>query len=387
MKKDLDNLFNSGISYFKQNNYFGAIKKLNSAYNGFILENNFIKAGQSLNKIGEAFLLSQQFRKSLNYLLKAYILRQEHDDHNGILESLNSLGEIYYYIDNFEKSKLYYEKCINEAKKLNNDYFLAIALKNKGWLNFKSKKPIKLVLSDLKIALQIAKKLNSKRLLLSCYDNLGDIYFYQNDFINSLTYFNKMLTECNGTDYNHLEVRALKNIGNTHRELGDLTSSESFLIKAMNLAREKKITTMLRDCSFDKAQLYEKKHEFRKAYLHFKNYHHYAIEIEKEKNAQKFLGLNDNQNKTENEQQLEPLEISKIFEKNQKINNNLLINFPDLTPRQLEIAGLIKNGMSSKEISILLNIEVDSINKQRARIRNKMNLPRNKNLIISLKKL
>ena len=97
-----------------------------------------------------------------------------------------------------------------------------------------------------------------------------------------------MLTECNGTDYTHLEIRALKNIGNTHRELGDLISSESFLIKAMNLAREKKITTMLRDCSFDKAQLYEKKHEFRKAYLHFKNYHHYAIEIEKEKMLKSF---------------------------------------------------------------------------------------------------
>ena len=82
MKKDLNNIFNQGILDFKQNNYFGAIKKFKSAYNGYILENNFIKAGQSLNKIGEAFLLSQQFRKSLNYLLKAYILIKKNEDDN-----------------------------------------------------------------------------------------------------------------------------------------------------------------------------------------------------------------------------------------------------------------------------------------------------------------
>lgn len=387
MKNNTDYLFNSGISNFKQNKYFDAIQNFKSAYKGYFLRNNLKKSGQSLNKIGEAYLLSHQFKNALIFLLKGYVFRKEHEDKEGILESLNSLGEVYYYIDNFDKSYKYYKICINKSEILKNDYFLATALKNRGWLKFKTKKPISSVLKDLNKALNIAEKLKSKRLLLSCYDNLGDLYYFQNDFINALQYFNKILYECNGSNYTHLEVRALKNIGNIHRKIGDLNSAESFLIKAMDLAQEKKISFMLRDCSLDKALLYEKKHEFRKAYLHFKNYHKYATEIEREKGAQKFLGIMEPEFLNEINSQTGLIEISKYFEKNKNLNNKLLSLFPDISPRQLEIAGLIKSGISSKEISILLNIEVDSINKQRARIRYKMKLTRNQNLMTSLQKL
>ena len=90
-----------------------------------------------------------------------------------------------------------------------------------------------------------------------------------------------MLSVSDGSEYAHMEVRALKNIGNTHRELGDLITAESFLIRAMNIAQKNNILAILRDFSLDKARLHERKREFRIAKLHLKNYHHYAMKIEK----------------------------------------------------------------------------------------------------------
>ncbi|MBC8197061.1 MAG: LuxR family transcriptional regulator [Candidatus Marinimicrobia bacterium] len=369
------------------NNYSDAIKQFKLAYIQFLIMNDFINAGISLNKIGEAYMLSQQFRPALNFLLKGFIHRKDHNDSEGLLESLNSLGEIYFYLGIYDKSMSYYEKCIYQSEKNNNDYILATALKNRGWLKYKSGKSIHSILKDLIKSKNIAEELNRKRLLLSCYDNLGDIYFIQNDFVQSLYYFNKLLSVCDGQEYTHMEIRALKNIGNTHRELGDLKTAESFLVRAMSLAKEKNILAMLRDCSLDKAHLYERKREFKIAYLHFKNYHNYAMKIEKEKRTEKMieiLKIDSSNNSNENLKLIRSINNSR---KNEKFNNKLLVNYPELSPRQIEIAGLLRNGMTSKEISVLLNIEVDSINKQRARIRKAMNLSRNINLMSNLQKL
>lgn len=379
--------YNIAIINFRRNNYSNAIKYFKLAFKQFFIENNLIKVGETLNKIGEAYMLSQQFRPALNFLLKGFIHRKDHNDSEGLLESLNSLGEIYFYLGIYDKSMSYYEKCISQSEKNNNDYFLATALKNRGWLKYESGKSIHSILKDLIKSKDIAEKLNRKRLLLSCYDNLGDIYFIQNDFVQSLNYFNKLLSVCDGQEYTHMEIRALKNIGNTHRELGDFITAESFLIRAMNLAKEKNILAMLRDCSLDKALLYERKREFRIAYLHFKNYHNYAMKIEIEKRSEKMIGILEIDESDNSDENIKLINTMNYSGENIKFRNNLLIKFPELSPRQIEIAGLLRNGMSSKEISVLLNIEVDSINKQRTRIRKKMNLSRNINLITSLQKL
>ena len=237
MNKNYHTIFEIGLQYFKQNKYTEAIQQFKIAYRSSLRNNGFSIASSSLNKIGEAYMLSQQFRLALNHLLKAYILRTDHDDKIGLLESLNSLGEIYYYLDSFEKSMSYYEKCLSQSRILKNEYYTATALKNRGWIKFKTDKSFSSINSDYLEAITIAEKIQNNKLLLSCYDNLGDFHFNCKDFNNALLYFNKMLQISNDTEYRHMTVRALKNIGNIHREMGDINAAKSFLIRAMNLAR------------------------------------------------------------------------------------------------------------------------------------------------------
>lgn len=61
-------------------------------------------------------------------------------------------------------------------------------------------------------------------------------------------------------------------------------------------------------------------------------------------------------------------------------NRNLLIKFPDLTPAEIKLSGLISLGMSSKDISSLLNQSPDGIKVSRSRLRRKLNLDTEQNL-------
>ena len=45
-----------------------------------------------------------------------------------------------------------------------------------------------------------------------------------------------------------------------------------------------------------------------------------------------------------------------------------------LTPREVQIASLIKDGKTTKEIAEMLNLEVTTINNHRGRIRRKLDL-------------
>ena len=386
MNKKSQIIFENGLVEFRQNKYTEAIQHFKSAYQLSLQKNNFSGAGAALNKIGEAYMLSQQFRLALNHLLKAFVLRSDHNDKVGLLETLNSLGEIHYYLDSFNKSMYYYEKCLSQSRVLKNDYYIALALKNVGWIKFKTDKSFSSISSDYAIAVSIAEEIQEKRLLLSCYDNLGDLHFSRKDFVSSLQFFNKMLHISNATEYTHMTIRALKNIGNVHREMGDLKAAESFLIRAMNLAKEKNILAMLRDCSYDKALLHEQKKEFRVAYSHFKNYHGYAMEIEKEKSSRQMADALQIETSGSPMNIHESLKIPNLVGITEEFRNSLLKKYPQLTPRQVEIVSLIRSGISSKEISILLNIEVDSINKQRARIRKSFDINRTQNLMTFLQK-
>lgn len=68
-------------------------------------------------------------------------------------------------------------------------------------------------------------------------------------------------------------------------------------------------------------------------------------------------------------------------------NKNLLRKFPDLTPSEIKLCGLISLGMSIKDISSLLNQSLDGIKVSRSRLRKKLNLETEQNLETYLQKI
>ncbi len=67
--------------------------------------------------------------------------------------------------------------------------------------------------------------------------------------------------------------------------------------------------------------------------------------------------------------------------------NNTNSAFSHLTQAELRVAELIRSGLSSKEISELLNISKKTVDWHRANIRSKMRMSRGENLFIRLRNL
>ena len=70
----------------------------------------------------------------------------------------------------------------------------------------------------------------------------------------------------------------------------------------------------------------------------------------------------------------------RFIEVNKEFYDTIFEKFPNLSQGDQKICALIKLNMSSKEMSRLLGISVESVHTSRHRIRKKMNLPRTINL-------
>ncbi len=62
-------------------------------------------------------------------------------------------------------------------------------------------------------------------------------------------------------------------------------------------------------------------------------------------------------------------------------------NKTNLTPREIEICDMIRNGLTTKEISMLLHISIRTTEKHRAHIRKKFCINKNNNLLSFLQSL
>ncbi|MFW2376918.1 MAG: helix-turn-helix transcriptional regulator, partial [Cellulophaga baltica] len=65
---------------------------------------------------------------------------------------------------------------------------------------------------------------------------------------------------------------------------------------------------------------------------------------------------------------------------NQSFYKNLKDTYPSLSQTDLKLCALVKLNFSSKEMSSLLGISIESVHTSRYRLRKKLNLERNDNL-------
>jgi len=64
-----------------------------------------------------------------------------------------------------------------------------------------------------------------------------------------------------------------------------------------------------------------------------------------------------------------------------KMNYELMLRFTDLTPGDMRLAAYLKMNLSSKEIAPLLNISVRGVENKRYRLRKKLGLHNDANLV------
>jgi DNA-binding CsgD family transcriptional regulator len=71
----------------------------------------------------------------------------------------------------------------------------------------------------------------------------------------------------------------------------------------------------------------------------------------------------------------------------EKFENSLLLHFPHLTANDLKMCSLLRENFSSKEIAEKLNITTGSVNTSRYRLRKKLSLSSDTDLVVYLHKI
>ena len=77
----------------------------------------------------------------------------------------------------------------------------------------------------------------------------------------------------------------------------------------------------------------------------------------------------------------------KINQVHQEFLSRLGNNFPNLTKTDLRLCSLLLLNLTSKDIAVILNIAPDSVKKSRNRLRKKLNLDINSDIVLFLKKI
>ena len=87
-----------------------------------------------------------------------------------------------------------------------------------------------------------------------------------------------------------------------------------------------------------------------------------------------------------NRDQKNSLEIAlkNIYEIISPFNKNISASIYSLSPAEIQIANLIKQGMSTKDIASTLNLSANTVMKHRANIRDKLNIRKQKNNLFTL---
>ena len=328
-------------------------------------------------------------------LLKNTIVYNESKNNTwSLAENYNNLGLLYYRINKFEIAKNHLNKAKNLADSLNANvlkrdnlrYWTKIAVKENKYKDaYESILEIyeidEIIKSTEKIE-QIEEQANEKRKLINLFN------LQQKDNEIRIAQKEKTILFVSGTLFliivvlsirifhlrkvNRLKLKTEKEIQNKVRLKIELENKNNELNKKdeiLNISQREMTNLVYFIKSKDKLldniinslqEIQKKPSDDTKVKI---KYTIASIKSFKEKEIKSNLFINEI-NKTE-----------QIFLEN--LNNN----FPDLTKNEIELATLLRIGLSSKEIALLIDSNPKTVNMARYRLRKKMNLESDENLV------
>ena len=116
-------------------------------------------------------------------------------------------------------------------------------------------------------ALEIAKKLNDQELLLDCYTTVSNLYHYIIDDKNANLYCEKALNIAREGDFKRAEANLLNNLGNSYYFQKRYKESLTHLKNSLKISQEIEANDLISITSFNIGKLYVKQNELNKGRL------------------------------------------------------------------------------------------------------------------------
>jgi adenylate cyclase len=179
---------------------------------------------RAISFIGVAYRNIGDFPMALEYYFESLKQSEEIGDKEQIAYSLNNIGNIYIYQENYEEAKRYILR-----------------------------------------TLEIAKELNNNKILAYCYINLGRIYKNTKDYEKSLNYLFKTLEIRKGLNDLQSVGNALYDIAETYMTMGSLNKALDYFNESIEILSQVGDKDGKAFCYNNVAKIYLKKNQFDKA--------------------------------------------------------------------------------------------------------------------------
>ena len=228
--------------------------------------NAFILLNSAYGLSASAAFDEGDYEKSLDYNMKALKVAEENDDLEGVAFSSNTLGNVQWKLQNFERARQYYQHALEVFENLGNTYGMANALSNLG--NVAPNDSLRLAWHQR--ARDIYKELGNVYGMATMDNNMGAYYQTHHQPEQALTYYRSALQALEGTAFNEKLVQVYTNLGSTYGDMGRLEEALPWFVKAESLAKREGITALLKDTYEYMAAAYDKERDYANAYRYLK---------------------------------------------------------------------------------------------------------------------
>ncbi len=408
-------------------NYENAIDNYKQALDIYTKKNDLTGEARILSNICKALIMTGDVEVAENYLNKAHEIYDSTSNTFGLQSVFVTKGDIERMRGNYEKALVNYYKSLKHLQKLGSDYFgpksslYAELYNNLGFCHMKLNNYSKAKEYLLK-AYDISEKTGLHETLTKCSQNLSELYEALNKPYLALEYYKKfkMFSDSISREQNlkkitqlemqnkfdkllkEKEVEELKYRAKQRRKemlylviivgvvallvvLGLLFNTQR--LKRKNLALEKEKL---------KSDLDYKNKELTTNVLYLLKKNEFIINISNQLKNSRYSFKPENRKIIDglihDMEQSTSKDIWKEFElRFQEVHsdfyNKLAKKFPDLSPNELKLCAFLRLNMSTKEISSITFQSYNSIIMARHRLRKKLGIQSNENLIAFLRQL
>jgi len=227
-----------GINYYNKNEISRALEIFNRALDSMKGDDNYLLKGNILKDIGLCHWKLGDKEKALIYYTKAKTFYEKEEEDRIVLARLNvNIANVYYYLNNFERSLSYYRDALNIARKIGDSLFIAQILSNMGgvYIQFGEYEE---ALKNFQEALEIdRRKLNRKGEAIRL-SNIGHIYGVLGDTDKALEYFTQALQIDESIKNKSGMAIRYGNIANCLLQKGEYEESVRYLKNAVEISAE-----------------------------------------------------------------------------------------------------------------------------------------------------
>ncbi|MCX6564189.1 MAG: CHAT domain-containing protein [Candidatus Aminicenantes bacterium] len=239
--------------------------------------NNRREEGISYNNVGLYYWKKNEFSTALKYFQISLEIAEKENQPVNSSDCLTNISLVYSDLGDYDKALDYLNRGILIDQELNNDYNLTTDLNNMGnvYLNkgiiTKNDNYYKCALENFYNSLILAQRIQNKKVQSIVQNNIGEVFYAQNQYDQALIYYKKALLNANDSGFIELVSMLYNNIANLYLKQDLYMKAINYYGKSIDIAAKINCERILWESSFGLAQCYEKNKEYFQAIEYYKN--------------------------------------------------------------------------------------------------------------------